>query len=141
MFLFEDQQGISASQDFEKEVQELRAKVNSILQLSAGHQAATVSGSAVNPMFPATSVGGILCRLQAVETRVSTKETCILSSSTFASVASSVGEYVTTHAVPSCAMLWDLFSVIVCMSDQGVTSKERLDEIYSAEKGKKGFSS
>ena len=32
VFRFEDQQGISASQDFGKEVHELRAKVNSIRQ-------------------------------------------------------------------------------------------------------------
>ena len=70
-------------------------------------------------MFPATSVDEILSRLKAVETRVSAEETCIIGGSTFTSL-SSVGEYDTTHAaVSSCGMFWDLFSVLVRMSDQG----------------------
>ena len=116
----------------------MQAKVSYIRQLSAGQQASSDSRwicgqsyvscnlSRRNPLSP-----------KAVETRVSTAETCIIGGITFTS-DSSVGVYVTTHAVPSCAMFWDLFSMFVCMSDQGLTSKERLDEIYSAEKGKTG---
>ena len=48
-----------------------------------------------------------------------------------------VGYYITTHAVPLCAMYWDLFSIMVYMGSQGLTGKERLDKrIYSAERGR-----
>jgi hypothetical protein len=46
--------------------------------------------------------------------------------------------YITLHDIPSCALYWDLFSIMVGMGAQGLTGKERSDRIYSAEQVRTG---
>ena len=88
-------------------------------------------------MFPVNSLEEIMTRLKAVETRVTTAEACAIGGTVFSSDAQ-VGNYITTHKVLSCAMYWDLFSIMVCMGGQGLSGKERADKIYSAERGRTG---
>jgi hypothetical protein len=52
----------------------------------------------------------------------------------------SVKAYITAHSIPSCALYWDLFSIMVCMGRQGFTRKECSDKIYSAKRGRTGSS-
>ena len=101
------------------------------------HQVAPANVPTVDPMFPVNSLGEIISRLKAVETRVTTAETCTIGGTSF-TLDGSVGAYITTHTVPSCAMFCDLFSIIVCMGGQELTGKERSDKIYSAERGRTG---
>ena len=86
-------------------------------------------------MFPVNSLAEIMSRLKAVETQVTTAEACAIGVTVFSSDAQ-VGNYSTTHKVLSCAMYWDLFSIIVCMGGQGLSGKERADKIYLAGRGR-----
>ena len=95
------------------------------------------TNQAGNPMFPVNSLGEIMSRLKSVETQVSTAETGSIGGTTFSS-DTTVGSYIATHTVASCAMYWDLFSTMVCMGGEGLIGKERSDEIYSAERGRTG---
>jgi hypothetical protein len=88
-------------------------------------------------MFPGTSTEEVLARLNAVETRETTGETCTLGGTSFTS-ANSVAAYITEHDITLCAMYWDLFSIMVCMGGEGLMGKERSDRIYSAQKGRAG---
>jgi hypothetical protein len=49
-----------------------------------------------------------------------------------------VRNHITARKVPSCAMHWDLFSIMVCMGGQGLTGKQRSDKIFSVERGRTG---
>jgi hypothetical protein len=49
-----------------------------------------------------------------------------------------VRSYITTHEIPSFALYWDLFSIMVCMGAKRLTGKERSNRIYSAEWGRTG---
>jgi hypothetical protein len=90
-----------------------------------------------NGVFATPGLDEILSRLKVVETRGSTGVTCVLGGTTFTS-ETDIRSYITGHEIPSCALYWDLFSVMVCMGDQGLTGKERSDHIYSAERGRTG---
>jgi hypothetical protein len=72
-----------------------------------------------NPMFPPNNLGDMLARLMAVETQA-TGDTCVLRGTSFPSEIS-VKAYITAHTIPSCALYWDLFSIMVCMGRQGLT--------------------
>jgi hypothetical protein len=84
--------------------------------------------------FPAPSHEEIVSRLKIVETRGSTGVTCVLGGTPFTSEGDLRG-YIMAHAIPSCALYWDLFSIMVCMIAEGLTGKERSDRIYLAERG------
>jgi hypothetical protein len=88
-------------------------------------------------IFPAISQEEIIACLKVVETRGSTGVTCDLGGTTFSSEAD-LRDYIKTHSIPTCAMYWDLFSIMVCMGAEGLTGKEWSDRIYSAEKGRTG---
>jgi hypothetical protein len=138
-FTFDRPGAGGGSQAFGDEIRKLREEINEMKRQAASTAAAPSSNSmpSGNPMFPATSGAEILSRLKAVETRDTTAESCSIGSTTFSTEAA-VSAYIKANTVPSCAMYWDLFSVMVCMGSQGVTGKERSDEIYSAERGRTG---
>jgi hypothetical protein len=118
------------------DVQKLRDEV-SVLRSAQATTTAQDERSSSNPLFPAAGQNEILARLKVVETRGVSGVTCDLSSTTFASEAD-VKAYIKLHDIPSCALYWDLFSIMVCMGAEGLTGKERSDRIYSAEKGRTG---
>jgi hypothetical protein len=99
-------------------------------------QAATSEPASGNLMFPTNNLAEIMSRLTAVETQA-TGDTCVLGGTSFPSEAA-VKTYITAHTITSCALYWDLFSIMVCMGRQGLTGKERSDKIYSAEHGRTG---
>jgi hypothetical protein len=72
-----------------------------------------------------------------VETRGATGLTVNLGGTIFISEAD-VTAYTRAHDIPSCALYWDLFSIMVCMGAEGLPGKERSDIIYSAEKSRTG---
>jgi hypothetical protein len=115
------------------ELQELREEIAELKKERNGDQPSSNSKG----VFPAASQEEILARLKAVETRGSTGVTCVLGGTTFTSEAD-IRSYITTHEIPSCALYWDLFSIMVCMGAKGLTGKERSDRIYSAERGRTG---
>jgi hypothetical protein len=107
------------------------------VKASSVPQLTECKSSSTTGLFPAPSHEEIISRLKVVETRGSTGVTCVLGGTTFTSEADLRG-YITTHAIPSCALYWDLFSIMVCMGAEGLTGKERSDRIYSAERGRTG---
>ena len=132
VFNFEPASNEAGGDGVQKVIQEMRAEIAELRQ-STVHQG-SVTG---NPMFPVNSLAEIMSRLKAVETRVTAAESCAIGGTTFSSEGQ-VGNYITTHSAPSCAMCWDLFSIMVCMGAQGASGKERADKIYSAERGRTG---
>jgi hypothetical protein len=119
------------------EIQELRNEIAEMRHNQATAPTSTPDSATDNPMFPTNTLAEMMARLAAVETRATTGDTCVLSGTSFPSEVS-VGSYITTHSIPSCALYWDLFSIMVCMGRQGLTGKERSDRIYSAERGRTG---
>jgi hypothetical protein len=120
------------------ELQEMREEIAELKRAQSSDQAKPpVTQSSGNGMFAAPGLDEILSRLKVVETRGSTGVTCVLGGTTFTSEAD-IRNYITLHEIPSCAMYWDLFSVMVCMGAQGLTGKERSDRIYLAERGRTG---
>jgi hypothetical protein len=120
------------------ELQEMREEIAELKRAQSHNQAKPpVTQSGGNGMFPTPGLDAISSRLKVVETRGSTGVTFVLGGTTFTSEAD-IRSYITVHEIPSCAMYWDLFSVMVCMGAQGLTGKERSDRIYSAERGRTG---
>jgi hypothetical protein len=66
----------------------------------------------LNDVIPASSQNEILARLKSVETRGSMGDTCVMGGNTFASEID-VRAYITTYTILSCAIYWDLFSILV----------------------------
>jgi hypothetical protein len=133
-FDFGDEKGAGA--DVRREIQELRNEVAEMGNKPGLRPAPSPEPSNDNPMFPTNNLAEMMARLTAVETQA-TGDTCVLGGTSFPSEPS-VTTYITTHAIPSCALYWDLFSIMVCMGRQGLTGKERSDKIYSAERGRTG---
>jgi hypothetical protein len=129
MFNF-GQENNNGGNDIRNDVQSLCAEIAEMRKHSEARQAGVVSAPSGDPMLWRDLK-------QAVETRVTTTETCTIGGTSFTSDVL-VGTYITTHTVPSCAVYCDLFSILVCMGGQGLTGKERSDKIYSAERSRDG---
>jgi hypothetical protein len=114
----------------QEEIRLMKAEIKQ-MQESKVHQGST-SG---NSLFPVDSLGEIMSRLKAVETGVAAAEACTIGGAVF-STDSQVGNCITTREVLSCAMCWDLFSIMVCMEGHGLSGKERADKIFLAERGR-----
>jgi hypothetical protein len=134
--------------DFDHTMQEpnaaLQAEVSKLRQemeemRHQGRSAQTLGeDTPASSLFPPTSLDEIKARLAVVEARQTiTGESLSLGGTSFPSEMA-VSSYIGDHDIPSCAMYWDLFSVMVCMGGRGLTGKERSDKIYSAERGRTG---
>jgi hypothetical protein len=120
------------------ELQGMREEIAELKRAQSHNQAEPpITQSSGNGMFATPGLDEILSRLKVVETRGPTGVTCVLGGTTFTSEAD-IRSYITVHEIPSCAMYWDLCSVMVCTGAQGLTGKERSDHIYSAERGRTG---
>jgi hypothetical protein len=135
-FEFGPQQSAVSSATSSVELQKLREDIAD-LKRDQGNRPPDRPGSSPDPLFPSATQAEIISRLKVVETRGSTGMTCVLGGTTFAS-ESDVCSYITTHDIQSCAIYWDLCSIMVCMGAEGLTGKERSDRIYSAERGRTG---
>jgi hypothetical protein len=127
----------SSSTNVEKELQSLRNEISNIKRVQASSAQDIPSERATDNLFPSSGQEEILARLKAVETRGTTGLTVNLGGTKFTSEADLI-VYIREHDISTCAMYWDLFSMMVCMGSEGVTGKERSDKIYSAEKGHTG---
>jgi hypothetical protein len=78
------------------------------------------------------SQDSILNRLEVLEARA-TDETCGFGGFHF-STLQDVVTFVRKHSVPTCAMYWDMLSVMVCMRSRGETGKEQSERKYAAQK-------
>jgi hypothetical protein len=101
------------------EIQELRNAIAEIGNNPGTSRTVPPETTSDNPMFPTNTLAEMMSRLTAVETQA-TGDTCVLGGTSFPSELS-VKTYITTHNIPSCALYWDLFSLMVCMGRQGLT--------------------
>jgi hypothetical protein len=121
----------------ENEMQSLREEISHIRQGQAASGRQSAPNHATDNLFPGSGQEEVLARLKVVETRGTTGLTLNHGGTIFTSEAD-LKAYIRPHEIPSCAMYWDLFSIIVCMGSEGLTRKERSNRIYSAEEGRTG---
>jgi hypothetical protein len=120
------------------ELQKLREEVAMVKRELNETRAPDRQTSTTEIIFPIASREEIISQLKVIETRgTSTGLTCELGGTTFTSEVDVRG-YITEHNISSCALYWDLFSIMVRMGAEGVTGNERSDRIYSAERGRTG---
>jgi hypothetical protein len=74
----------------------------------------------------------ILNRLEVLEARA-TDATCGFGGFNFSTLQDVVA-FVRKYSVPTCAMYWDMLSVMVCMRSRGETGKEQSERKYAAQK-------
>jgi hypothetical protein len=84
------------------------------------------------PSEDSASHESILNRLEILESRA-TDETCGFGGFNFSTIHDVVA-FVTKFQVPTCAMYWDMLSVMVCMRSKGETGKEQSERKYAAQK-------